>query len=342
MAKNENVVTVLAFEKKLVPSDGLMYETTWEKRHQDDFPLKLMEKSVRGTVSHRLKKTTDKDIMKLNMDIASPNPQTVDHCALSENRDTLKLKFTLKVLSNIEKPSACNHAEFQKSYTNAAKKYIENEQFLELAKRYATNLVNARFLWRNRVGAENIEVIIKVLNQNLDSWKFNAKEFSLSDFDKNHNQIDSLVRKIAEALSGKVPFLLLDITTCAQIGRAQEVYPSEEMILNKGSSKSTKSKVLYQINDVAAMHSQKIGNAIRTIDTWYPEYNTVQTGPIAIEAYGSVTTLGVAYRNPKNKSDFYTLFDKFAWGEPLASKEEEHYVMAMLVRGGVFGESGKD
>ena len=68
------------------------------------------------------------------------------------------------------------------------------------------------------------------------------------------------------------------------------------------------------------------------------------TGPIAIEPYGAVTNLGKAYRNPSkgNKKDFYTLFDKFALGEKLDSKEDEHYVMAVLVRGGVFGESGKE
>ena len=31
MAKNSNIASVLAFEKKLVPSDGFMYGTTWEK-----------------------------------------------------------------------------------------------------------------------------------------------------------------------------------------------------------------------------------------------------------------------------------------------------------------------
>lgn len=90
------------------------------------------------------------------------------------------------------------------------------------------------------------------------------------------------------------------------------------------------------------MHSQKIGNALRSIDTWYPDFEEVTTGPIAIEPYGAVTNLGIAYRNPKNKSDFFTLFDKFARGEPLETEAQEHYVMAVLVRGGVFGESGKD
>jgi CRISPR-associated protein Csy3 len=90
------------------------------------------------------------------------------------------------------------------------------------------------------------------------------------------------------------------------------------------------------------MHSQKIGNALRTIDTWYPEFDDALIGPIAIEPYGAVTTLGKAFRSPKDKADFYTLFDKFALGEKLATKDQEHYVMAVLVRGGVFGQSGKE
>ncbi len=61
-----------------------------------------------------------------------------------------------------------------------------------------------------------------------------------------------------------------------------------------------KSKILYHVNDVAAMHSQKIGNAIRTIDTWYPDFEKHKK-PIAIDPYGAVTNLGRAYRQPKQK-----------------------------------------
>ena len=83
----------------------------------------------------------------------------------------------------------------------------------------------------------------------------------------------------------------------------------------------------------------KIGNAIRTIDTWYSDYNEEERA-IAIEPYGAVTNLGRAFRNPKNKEDFFTLFDKFVKAEEL-EEEQLHYVMAVLVRGGVFGESDK-
>jgi len=80
-----------------------------------------------------------------------------------------------------------------------------------------------------------------------------------------------------------------------------------------------------------------------TIDTWYPEFNNPETsvGPIAIEPYGSVTNLGKAFRTPVDKQDFYTFFDKWARGDTSLSEEEKHYVMAVLVRGGVFGESDK-
>lgn len=337
MAKKDvTIATVLAFEKKLVPSDGYFYGTTWGNR-SDAKALPLIEKSVRGTVSHRLKKTSDQDLLKLNLDIANPNPQTVDACALSEHQDTLKVSFTLKVLGGIDKPSACNSEAFLASYQDVAKNYVANYGFKELAKRYALNIANGRFLWRNRVGAEQVEIVVTTNDQS--SWTFNAFSYPLNNFDQVDANVQSLADKIALALSGELPYLLINVEAYALVGKGQEVYPSEELVLDKG--KGDKSKILYQVNQVAAMHSQKIGNALRTIDTWYPEFDDKQMA-IAIEPYGAVTNLGKAYRTPKQKVDFFNLFDKYALGEALANEADEHYVMAVLVRGGVFGQSGKE
>lgn len=345
MAKKEkeSVASVLAFEKKLVPSDGYMFGTTWDKRNEKGKSLKLIEKSVRGTISNRLNKALQADPMKLDAEVEKPNLQTVDTCSLSTEDDTLQLKFTLKVLSGVENPSACNSPEFLQTYKQAVKDYIQREGFKELAKRYAANIANARFLWRNRVGAEKIEVVVKIANSEPEkSWLFDATEISTKNFDHDDPKINELAEKMAQALSGKIDFLLLDITASAQVGKSQEVYPSEELVFDKG--KSRKSKILYSIDGIAGMHSQKIGNALRSIDTWYPEFDdsTNGVGPIAIEPYGAVTNLGKAFRKPKDKIDFYTLFDHFARGGKLKNIEEEHYVMATLVRGGVFGESGKE
>ena len=334
------IPSVLAFEKKLVTSDGYFYGTSWENK-ENFTALKLQEKSVRGTISNRLKSSVKNDPAKLDAEVEKANLQNVDACVLGIEQDTLRHYFTLKVLDGVEMPSACNEASFKTSYCKAAKEYITEKGFKELARRYAINIANARFLWRNRVGAEQIEVQVNVLNKDQEQpWVFNAYDFNLRNFDCKDEEVQPLSNLIAEALSESGKHLMLEIKTYVQLGKAQEVYPSEELVLDKGKGK--KSKVLYQVEGTAAMHSQKIGNALRTIDTWYPDFNDEEksAGPIAIEPYGAVTNLGRAFRNPKEKQDFYTHFDVWARGKKL-SEEDEHYVMAVLVRGGVFGESDK-
>ena len=66
MAKNSNIASVLAFEKKLVPSDGFLYGTTWQERNKSEAckSLELREKSVRGTISNRLKPAIKDDPLK--------------------------------------------------------------------------------------------------------------------------------------------------------------------------------------------------------------------------------------------------------------------------------------
>lgn len=342
MAKSntKGLATVLSFEKKIVLSDGLMYGVTWDKRqHQNEATaLPLREKSVRGTISNRQSPAVVNDPAKLNAKVEQPNLQTVDAASLSMDQDTLKITFTMKVLSGAATPAACNNAEHKEKILKMGQRYAEQYGFGELAKRYALNLANARFLWRNRVGAEELEVQVKA---NDKQWLFHSYDYSLQDFDHSDEMVDTLAEQIESALSGKIPYLLLEVTTFAKIGRGQDVYPSEELILDKGKGK--KSKVLYEVDGTAAMHSQKLSNAIRTIDTWYEEYGTnTGVGPIAVEPYGAVTNLGKAFRTPKAKSDFYTLFDKYSLGDDFDSPEAAHYVMAVLIRGGVFGASGKD
>ena len=86
------------------------------------------------------------------------------------------------------------------------------------------------------------------------------------------------------------------------------------------------------------MHSQKIGNALRTVDTWYPGAD--ENGPIAVEPYGSVTTQGRAYRQPKDKQDFYNLLDAWVLRDKVPPLEQQHFVVATVIRGGVFGDAG--
>lgn len=335
--------SVLAFERKIDPSDALFAAGTWAQRSTSQaWPaVEVRAKSVRGTISNRLKGNAA-DPAKLDAAIENPNLQTVDVSMLPADADTLKVSFTLRVLGGTGKPSACNSADYQAKLQTTVQTYAQTPGFGELARRYAHNLANGRFLWRNRLGAEQIEVQVAQLadGQAVQHWTFDALAHSLRDFDASSAELTQLAALLEQGLGGS-KYVLLQVTAYVRVGAGQEAFPSQELILDK--DKAGKSKTLYRVNEVAAMHSQKIGNAIRTIDTWYPiEDGMDQAMPIAVEPYGSVTSQGKAYRQPKVKKDFYSLLDAWVLKDQVPDVAQQHFVMANLVRGGVFGESGKD
>ncbi len=317
--------SVLAFERKLDISDAFFWQFDSAADKADKRFVGITPKSVRGTISNR----------KPDAEIENPNLQTVDVAALDHDCDTLLVKWSCKVLPFTGKPSVCNDQDYQSKLMEVVKGYLSTHGVGELAKRYAANIVNARWLWRNRLNADSIKVTVSLTSTGDDAVAVidNAKQLSLNDFDLTNQNLDTLVKKIELGL-GSDKLVILYISAEVKMGYGQEVYPSQELILDTGN----KSKVLYQKKDIAGMHSQKISNAIRTVDTWYPDAQF----PIAAEPYGAVTTLGTAFRQPKPKQDFYSLFDNWVLKDEEPSREQQHYMMAVLIRGGVFGARGKE
>ncbi|MPM13692.1 CRISPR-associated protein Csy3 [bioreactor metagenome] len=345
MSNTLKTASVLAFERKLDPSDATFHAGRWEDRAAADTwaPVKINTKSVRGTISNRLK-AKDQDPAKLDAAIENPNLQTVDVAALPATADTLKVQFTLRVLAGAGTPSACNSAEYQAKLLQTVQGYVAQNGFGELASRYAANLANGRFLWRNRHGAEAVQIQVAALKDGkaAKAWNFEALDHTIRNFDSQDASVKELASVIAAGLAGqkdeatgRPTHVLLQITALVRMGAGQEVFPSQELILERG--RGDKSKTLYHVDNVAAIHSQKIGNAIRTIDTWYE--GAAELGPIAVEPYGSVTTQGKAYRQPKQKQDFYTLLDDWLLKDKAPATEQQHFVMAVLIRGGVFGDA---
>lgn len=332
MAKAPTTVktaSVLAFERKLATSDAVMYSGLWQGDSWQ--PIRIQEKAVRGTISHRLKNVATSDSAKLDAEIQKANLQRVDVAALPADADTLQVKFTLRVLGNLSTPSVCNDRAYQDELRQVVEGYISEHGFGELARRYATNLANGRILWRNRVGAEQIAIKIK----GSQLWEFDAHAYGVRDFSLTDEKLSGLAQEIEKGLRGD-GFVLLNVEVQVRLGAGQEIFPSQELMLD---SNSTKSRLLYQVDNVAGMHSQKIGNALRTIDTWHP--HAAELGAIAVEPYGSVTSRGVACRQPKDKMDFYTLLDNWVTKGQKPDVDQQHYVMAVLIRGGVFGEKSE-
>ncbi len=327
--------SVLAFERNLDISDAFFAQKNSQNSESKVVPVIINEKSVRGTISNRLKNPEKMDATKLDAEIEKANLQKVDSASLFEDNDMLVVTWTCKVLPFDGKPNVCNNQAYQKKLLETVQGYLAEQGVHELAKRYATNIANARWLWRNRVGAESISVNVSCkINNKLESVTFDAKSISIKDFNHQSDALKTLTSWIEKGLTDEA-FIILNIKAEVVMGFGQEVYPSQELVLDTGKSKS---KELYKINDKAGMHSQKISNAIRTIDDWYPNAEF----PIAVEPYGAVTTLGTAFRQPKQKQDFYSLFDNWVLKGEKPPVEQQHYVMAVLIRGGVFGASGKE
>ena len=334
---NLTLPSVLAFDRKLEPSDALMHSGLWGNINDDKAwqAIELFERRNRAVKSNFKPDVLD-DEEELQKQIAEANLAWGDDAALSHEHDTLKVSFTLRVVGGLSQPSVCNKVEFESAYSEKIESYMQSS-IEELAKRYAYNIANGRFLWRNRVGAQEVKIIVK--HSSLEKpLEFIAYDYPLKSTTLEDNSVIKLAQLIKAGLAGNES-ILLTISAYANLGKGQRVWPSQEMVLN--SPKGEKSRYLFSLKvegkDVAAMHCEKIGNALRTIDDWYPQFLETQS-PIAIEAYGSVTQRGVAYRSSKN--DFKSLLLKWLNSDSTEniSIDDKHFVAAMLIRGGVFGE----
>ena len=350
--KNEiDLPSVLAFERKLEVSDGLMYagyfgncgleyaedDKKKEKKLWQEIPV--IPRTNRATQSSE----GNPDVKKI-----SPNITEADHAAIPNTCDTLKVSWTMRIIGNVGKPFACNKADFETAIIGKVSEF-KTKGLKDLAFRYAYNIANGRFLWRNRVCAEKVEIQVSIKGEE-KPLPFNAYDFSLFDFnkEKDNKNLQKIANVIYQGLIDETgeKFSSIKVNAFVKLDELQQIFPSQEMNINE------KGKTLFQLNGCAAMHNVKIGNAIRTIDAWYGDNAIAKAEgkdktesiaikdkhPIAVEPYGSVTQRGLAYR--ASKDDLYTLMLNWI-NEKEISDDNKKYVISNLIRGGVFSKGSK-
>lgn len=337
--------SVLSFTRRIAPGEACMFRTNWNDRNTLD-KLEIKEKTLRTALSNRLKKKEAQEEGGKKLKESNPADwqlHGVEYCTLGSDYDTLAVRFIVKFLGGLS-PYACNDIKYVERVNEMIRDYMDNSGKTtgigDLGLRYARNLVGAKFLWRNRFEAEEIETEIVDISRGNNGEKlvFNSLEIPF-DFDQKvdpESDFAKLGNKIADVLGDPSPdrLLTLEVTAYARMGRGAEVYPSQEM--TGAASKNALDKLLHSIDGVAAMTSQKIGNAIRRIDTWYKGYEEFGEA-ISVEAYGTNTAFGQVFRNDKKNGCFYNLYDSWVAGESISPTEKD-YVIAMLIRGGIFGE----
>jgi CRISPR-associated protein Csy3 len=362
MAKRK-LPSFLNFNRSISPSEGFMFGVdTRVDDHHVDIPVEVIERGIRSSISNytnvygKNAKDTDKNINVLK-DPEQANLQKIDVAFLSQDADRLKMIFSVIFQAESLAPSACNDVEFRAALVKLTAAYGVLGGYRELAKRYAWNLINGRVLWRNRFVTE---LSIKVSYEDV-AFVFHPANISLFSFEEQSMPADFgvLVDRIALALQNPGNTLLLTFEVSGKSALGAEVFPSQEWVpdTKKKGDKTDKSRVLSTVDRVvegrtirqATMHSQKIGNAIRQIDEWHGQVD--EYGATAIEAYGYVQSRSEALRLPSagGKPVFALLEDidnvlaKVEAAGSLADLDGDiHYLVAMLIRGGVFsGGSNK-
>lgn len=326
MTNKISLPSMLAFERKIEVSDGLMMSGDW---HESLTTGKQDTEWSKINITQRKNRSTQSAYGTSDEDKVKPNPVSSDNddANILPNNDTLKVSFSARMIGGLGQPFGCNEPAFATAITDKVNAY-KADGLKELSFRYAYNIASGRFLWRNRVGAEKICVHIQINDS--ESLVFDGYDFSLKEFTTQRDNTDlaKVSAAIFEGLNSEDNFICLTVDAYVKLGKGQHVFPSQEM--NMGEKK----KVLFKLDDCAALHSVKVGNAIRTIDDWYGTEKVPAQLPIAVEPFGAVTQQGQAYR--KSKIDLYSLMIDWVNDKELP-KEQQNFVLANLIRGGVFG-----
>lgn len=345
---------MLSFARSLQLSEGLFWGFEWGSPTPKT-PVEVVERGVRGQSSEAGTKNPGKS-----------NPQVVEAAAVPLGCDGIALRFSAWVAAGARKPWACDEPEVGNAYKSLVTAYAEKGGFSILARLYVWNIANARFAWRNRWLADEMRVEVEFDGRKLvfDPTRLSLERAAtLEELEeavdrgacKGDPSVQGLVGWVQEGLTGPAA-RFLEVTWLAKLAEAQEVFPSQEY-LREEKKEQAPSRVYAKLPRQwsgrtvlqASMHSQKIGAALRHIDVWHGDLE--HDRPIAVNPYGGVQETGrvLRSRNPKQPTlapSFYELRRKPAAlfeGIEAAEKADEipgdvHFVVANLVRGGVFGQ----
>ena len=328
-----------AFKRSLSPSIGYMGALNEAGEYR---PVEVTTASLKGTISNYLKDT--KEVEKKAKDINNGNLQTIDIALLPQGHDRLVIEFSLLVEAASLQAHMVNNDVVRHEQERFMALMVEKGGYRALAQRYLQNIINLRWMWANRLGIDPRVTITEKGNNDLS--------FSTDvDFDLNTDYCQlpgyaALLDRMVEALTTKGAHAIFNVRGEVTLESGQQVKPSQELVLDE-KQKGNKSRILYSVATKeagrhAALHPQKIGNALRTIDTWYADFD-VRGETLPIEPYGVLAKDSKAYRIPSSKTDFYSLADKLPEMsdriealDSAADDTEALYVLAVYIRGGVF------
>ena len=343
---------VLSFQRGTIVSDGTLSSIVPSGDAERFVPIKVIRHGIRGI------NNTPK-----NGDAA--NIQRTESAKTATSAVGLAVEFAYRTLAAEQLLFGCSDP----AYRLAVKGFVDRffvrgvPEFDEVCRRYARNILNGRWLWRNlMLGQVSVSAEVK------SSGKiYSGAGSRRSDFDQYTDDEKALAEDVIASgfLSGQGGATTLNVVGRVTFGFTGEVevFPSQNMVTNKpkgfarslykvdmisrkelisilsGASKNGEDAGEFMADMIdmgrAALRDQKIGNAIRTIDTWYPGYTDKI---IPIEPNGASLDDNTLYRDTMavNAKGLLSKIDEIA---PSATfNADAAYLIALIVRGGVFSE----
>ncbi len=347
---------VLAFQRGLLITDATFFNVF------KDFqtPVMVVRHGIRGTQNVNKDGDPEKSTAAGAKRQEVSNIQTTDTAKLDEGALGLAVRFSLRFLDlkNVLfacAPSSTDADDLVRTYRESVDDFIERAKdspgLDEVANRFARNIANGRWLWRNRTIARQVQVQVTSAGKEIAS--FDALSTPLNHFDQFTDDERKLGEFVADGLRGNDDAgLEIEATLDFGMHGALEVFPSQNYVENKprgfarplyclgtperadgGKGMNFEST---RVMGHAALRDQKISNALRTIDTWYPAF-AEHGRPIPVEPNGASLEMQEFLRGSKNSA--FEFARRLNTLDP--SSDEGMFMIASLIRGGVFS-AGKE
>lgn len=343
---------VLSFQRGQICSDGVFYNRSGGETGS---AIPVIRHGIRGTQNVV---SGDEEVSQI---------QTTETAKTDSGSDGFAIEFSYRPLPFED----CLCALASKDDSLAASIETQIDQFIEKAKcsagmtevanRIARNIANARWVWRNRSLATSLTIEVKASNGSEEALlSFDAFKIPLNNFDAYTDQEKILGEMIASNFN-HLNNWCFTVKALIDLGfkGAVEVFPSQNYAAGKPKGFArplyklgkpdpiiySDDRKIREFQDTrrmgdAGLRSDKIMNALRTIDTWYPEFSTVMR-PIAIEPNGASQDLQRFLRpNTNRDATAFKLILRIGLIDP--NTPAGMFIIGALLRGGVYSESEKE
>lgn len=342
--------SAMAIQRSVVLSDGLFFNVL---ENGQQTPVLVVEHGLRGTQNVNTAKGFDKDVA---------NPQRTESAKTDADAVKVSVRFDLRAAPLREGVTMCSEPgggkpgkalgkDTREAIADFVARAVASKALEMLGLRYARNILNGRWLWRNRSYAQGVQVAVSEINGKTLTpvANANALKVPLVHFNDPSADEEAIAKILARGWSGEecAPALRIVATVDFGVRGAIEVFPSQNYVDKpKGFARSLYKLPLrdeapelgsgFAVRGHAALRDQKIGNALRTIDTWYSDFGN-QGVVTPIEPMGANLSVGDFLRDRKESA--FELLKDIGITDPETS--EGQFLLAILVRGGVFGEKSK-